>query len=110
MTMFSQSTASMPTRVSVPGYNSGILANFNIDAAVVLLPFVAGFVLFVLWKIKKEKVWKIRAFKANKEWAFSILLFVQVHLFTSVIISVKYGTNQIFGVGLGAALGGLLVI
>lgn len=64
--MFMQSSSSLPTRIAVPGYNANFLANFNIDLVLALLPFIAALVLYILFKAKQDKVWKIRAFKACK--------------------------------------------
>lgn len=56
----------MPPRVAVVGYKDYFLANFNIDIVLMLLPFIAALVCFIIWKIKTDKVWKIRAFVLAK--------------------------------------------
>jgi hypothetical protein len=62
----SSANSNLPTRIAVPGYTANFLANFNADLVVILLPFLAAILLYILFKAKQDKVWKIRAFKACK--------------------------------------------
>lgn len=45
----------MPPRVQIVGYNSWFLPNFNIDAALMLLPFIIGLVIYVYSKVGGDK-------------------------------------------------------
>lgn len=81
----------IPTRVSVIGYKTYFLANFNLDLILMLLPIIVGLIIFIFSKIKNDKEWRIKSYKVFKEWGITALLFVQIHLIASLCLTVKYG-------------------
>lgn len=56
----------LPPRVSIVGYKSWFLANFNADAALILLPFIIGFALYIYSKAKGDKQKRIKSYSIFK--------------------------------------------
>lgn len=100
----------LPTRISVPGYGSWFLANFNTTAVIILLPFIAGLAAFVYSKVSKNKEWRMKSFRILKEWGLTGLLFTQIHLCSCVGLAVKYGMDQIHGIAIGGVFIAAIII
>jgi len=85
--MFSDDSQGLPSRLSSVYYKGAFLANFNIDIVIVLLPIIAGAVLLIISKITGRKGIRLKSYVFFKDWLLSALLFAQIHLNFSTILS-----------------------
>lgn len=61
-----KTNSNLPPRVSIVGYKSWFLANFNADAALILLPFIVGLALYIYSKAKGDKLKRIKSYNIFK--------------------------------------------
>jgi hypothetical protein len=74
-----------------------------------LLPIIAGSVYLLIAKIRKSKENRITGYRILKEWLFSSLLFVQLHLNISISLGVSYSSSMV-SLAFGALIEILLAI
>lgn len=99
----------LPGRISEIYYKADFLSNFSIDVALVLLPVIVGACLILIGKVRSSKSFRLKGYRALKEWLFSALLFVQLHLDISIFLGLNYASNKMMGLVVGVALELLLI-
>lgn len=96
--------SALPPRISVIGYKSFFLLNFNLDFILIVLPLLVGLALFIYAKKRDDKPKRLRSYLIMKEYGMTMLLFAQLHLVVCIAIGIKYGMDQIYGVAIGGVL------
>ena len=69
-----------------------------------LIPLIIGAIINIVAKVKQEKKWRVYSYQVFKEWEFSALLFVEMHLTISICLSLMYDDMKAAGVVFGGLL------
>jgi len=75
------------------------------DILIFALPLLVGAILAVIGKIAKKKNIRVFSYKVLKEWFFSSLLFVQIHLGVCLFINLIYDDKSKM---IGLAIAGIV--
>ena len=75
------------------------------DIVIIGLPLLVGGIALIIGKVAKKKKIRVFSYKVLKEWFFSSLLFVQIHLGVCLFINFMYDSKSKM---IGLAIAGII--